>query len=303
MDTLIILQQMIVIAFLVLIGYVLYAKKIIDGRFQKQLSVLVADFTNPAMILATIINGKITATRRDLLSALLIAAVIYACLCALGVIVPRFLGVPPEDRRFYHMMTVYTNTGFIGIPLAQAVLPANAMIYVIVFNIMFSVYLYTHGVLVLSGSGRFSFRRFFSPGTIMAVITLLVYWFDITVPRIPANLATYLGNATVFLTMLMLGASIAQQSVRESVKDQVVWRYTVYRMLILPAVMTLIMKQLIGNRDLVQAYCLMLALPAANMPLILAEKEGYPTRTLSRVILVTTLVSFFTITLLLSLLF
>ena len=302
METIVILQQMAVIACLVLIGYGTYKKKVIDNRFCRQLYVLIVDFTNPALMISAVLSGEITASRKDVLTALLIAAVLYAILCVLGATVPRFLGVEQEDRRFYHLLTVYTNTGFIGIPLATAILPENAMIYVIVFNIMFSIYMYTHGVLVLGGEG-IQLKKLISPGTIAAIAALLIYWFRIPVPDMPANFVHYLGNSTTFLTMIMLGASIAQQSIIACFKDKVVWRYIIYRMLLLPAVLILALKAMHLNPDMILAYCLMLALPAANMPLILAEKEGYPTATLSKVILTTTLVSFFTITCLLSVLF
>ena len=293
---------MAVIACLVLIGYGTYKKNIIDNRFCRQLSVLIVDFTNPALMISAVISGDITASRRDVLTALLIAAVVYALLCVLGAVMPRFLGVHQEDRRFYHLMTVYTNTGFIGIPLATAILPENAMIYVIIFNIMFSIYMYTHGVLVLGGEG-INLKKVISPGTVAAIVALLIYWFRVPVPDMPASFVQYLGNATTFLTMIMLGASIAQQSIIKCFQDKIVWNYIIYRMLALPATMTIVLKHMKLNPDMILAYCLMLSLPAANMPLILAEKEGYPTATLSKVILTTTLVSFFTITFLLSVLF
>ena len=302
LETFVILQQMAVIACLVLIGYGTYKKNIIDNRFCRQLSVLIVDFTNPALMISAVISGDITASRRDVLTALLIAAVVYALLCVLGAVMPRFLGVHQEDRRFYHLMTVYTNTGFIGIPLATAILPENAMIYVIIFNIMFSIYMYTHGVLVLGGEG-INLKKVISPGTVAAIVALLIYWFRVPVPDMPASFVQYLGNATTFLTMIMLGASIAQQSIIKCFQDKIVWNYIIYRMLALPATMTIVLKHMKLNPDMILAYCLMLSLPAANMPLILAEKEGYPTATLSKVILTTTLVSFFTITFLLSVLF
>ena len=132
----IILRQMAVLAVLVLIGFFSFKKEIIDRKFCRQLSVIITDFTNPALILSVVATGDFSATRRELLTALLIAAGIYALLCVLGALIPGLLGVRPEDRRFYHLLTVYTNTGFIGIPLAQAVLPGSTMVYVVIFNIM-----------------------------------------------------------------------------------------------------------------------------------------------------------------------
>ena len=304
MSMLVILQQMAVIAILVLVGMYLHKKDIIDENTAKKLSVIVMDVVNPALIMSCVLSGGMETTHRDLLNAIGVAVVLYTVLCVLGFLIPKVLPVPKKEQKFYHMMTVYTNVGFIGIPVGKAVLSNSAMLYVIVCNVMYCLLFYTHGVTVLGGRGeKVNLKKILSPGTIMALLTLLIFWFDITLPTVLSSSIIYIGNATVFLSMALLGVSIAKFPLKEGLKDKNIWIYIAIRMLAVPVVLVLILKTLSFRTEMVQAFCLMAAMPGANLPLIQAEKIGEDTEILSRGIMVTTVLCFITITLLMSLLF
>lgn len=304
MSTWIILQQMAVIAILVCIGVYLYKKNVIDEVTSKKMSTIVMDIVNPALVMSCVITGDMNMSHRDLLQAVGVCVVLYAFLCVLGVILPRILPIQPSERKYYNMMTVYTNVGFIGIPLAKAILSDSAILYVIICNVIFCLLFYTHGVQVLSGKKeKVQWKRIFTPGTIMSCLTLVLFWFDITLPAVLANSIVYVGNATVFLSMCLLGVSIAKSSVKEGFKEKGLWLYIMLRMLLVPIAFGYILRLLGFEGEMVQAFCLMLAMPVANLPLIQAEKTGEDTALLSRGIIVTTLVSFFTVTLVMSLLF
>ena len=304
----IILQQMGVICILVLIGVYLYNKKIIDGSNSQKLSAIVVDVCNPALIMASILSGNITATRSDLITAIYLGAAFYLLLVILGFVIPRVLKSEPANRKFYNLMTVYTNTGFLGIPIAKAILPDNAIIYVIVINVFYSLLFYTHGMAVLhSGLDKNTgikrknpLLSILNPGTVMAILSLVVFWFDLTPPPIIANTIQYIGNATVFLSMALLGVSIARSSFFKSFKNIKIWFYIVLRMIIVPVVIVLVMKLLNFDNDATLALCLMAAVPAGSLPMIQAEKMGLDTELLSSSIAMTTFISIFSITALMS---
>ena len=303
----VILQQMGVIFILVAIGFYLYKRGIIDSVSSKKLSTIVVDVCNPAMIMASILSGNITATHKDLIIAAALGASFYAFLVLLGFIIPHLLKVKPDKRKFYNLMTVYTNTGFLGIPVAKAILPPNAVIYVIVINIFYSLLFYTHGLMIL-GKGKDSDGRkkppilnVFNIGTVMAIFSLFVFWFNLKLPPILANTVEYIGNATVFLSMALLGVFVARSNFLNSIKDFRIWIYIVIRMLIIPVAIVFIMKALGFDKTAILAMCLMGTVPVGNLPMIQAEKIGEDTSILSSGIAVTTVVSGFTITLLISL--
>ncbi len=303
----IILQQMGVICILVSIGIFLEKKGIVDSLTSRRLSAVVVDICNPALILASILGGNMTAERRDLIYAAGLGLAFYALLVVIGLFMPRLLRVEPDKRKFYNLMCVYTNTGFLGIPVARAILPANAILYVIVINIFYSLLFYTHGLAVL-GKGenetespkRSPFLSILNPGIIMAVISLVVFRFNITLPPIIANTVEYVGNSTVFLSMVLLGASIARSNLFSSLKNVRLWVFIALRLVALPILIVLILKAFNFDKTATLAMCLMAAVPVGNLPMIQAEKKSMDTSILSSAIAVTTAVSMITITILIA---
>ncbi len=302
MSTVVIVQQMGVIVILVAIGMFLYHKKIVDNSVSPKLSAIVVDVCNPALIMGSIFSGNFTATHRDLLEAILLGAVFYLFLAGFGFVLPLLLRAKKEERRFYNLMTVYTNVGFIGIPVARAILPDKAILYVIVCNVMYALLFYTHGITVLShGKEKLKLSNLFSPGTIMAVLSLVICWFDYTPPQIITSSITYIGNATVFLSMALLGVSIARSKIQSGFRQIRIWGYIAVRMVLLPIAMFFVLRAIGCDEITILGFCLMAAMPIGNLPLIQSEKMGEDTTILSGAITVSTIVSMVTITLLMML--
>ncbi|MCR5147391.1 MAG: AEC family transporter [Eubacterium sp.] len=293
----VVLQQMGVIVILVTVGIYLYKRKIVDDTVSQRISVIVMDICNPALVLASILTGNIDAGHGELLSAILFGIGFYAGLMVLGAVIPILLRAKKDKRRFYNLMVVYTNVGFIGIPVARAILPDNAILYVIVCNVMYCLLFYTHGITVLSnGREKMNIKKVFSPGTIMSVFSLVVCWFKLTLPPIISSSISYIGNTTVFLSMMLLGVSIARSDILKGLKQIPVWGYIVVRMIALPIAMFFIMKAAGCDDIMTLGFSLMAMMPVGNLPLIQSEKIGEETETLSNAITVTTIVSVFTIT-------
>lgn len=301
MNTTIVLQKMGVISILVIIGIYLYKSEVVDNIVSKKISIIVMDICNPALILASILSGNITATHDDLITAMILGAIFYLSLVLIGFIFPSIIKADSNNSRFYNVMTVYTNVGFIGIPVARAILPENAILYVIVCNVMYSLLFYTHGIVILSnGKEKMSIGKMFSPGTIMAILALVVFWFNIKPPLIISNSITFIGNATVFLSMTLLGVNIARSEITKGLKNIRIWIYIVLRMILLPIFMFFSLKAINCDSVTILALCLMALMPIGNLPLIQAEKTGKDTSLLSSSIALTTVVSIFTITILMT---
>ncbi len=301
----IILQQMGVICILVSIGIFLQKNGVIDNLTSKKLSAIVVDVCNPALIMASILGGNVTAGHKELVYAAGLGIAFYLVLMIIGQFLPRFLKVAPDKRRFYNLMCVYTNTGFLGIPIAKAILPPNAIIYIVVINIFYCLLFYTHGLAVIGSDDNSSgdssnLRQVFNPGTVMAILTLIVFLLVINLPPILANTVEYVGNSTVFLSMTLLGVSIARSNFMNSLKNWRIWAFIALRMILFPIIVVLILKSVSFDKTATLAMCLMAAVPVGNLPMITAEKKGMDTTILSSAIAVTTVVSILTITVLIA---
>ena len=298
-----VLQQMGVIAVLVAIGFFSGKRGIVNSVSSKSISTLIMDICNPALMLTSVLSGNIRADHTELLTAGAVAVIFYAVLVLIGFVLPPLLRVENDKRRFYNMMCVYTNVGFIGIPVAHAILPPDGMLCVLVCNVMYSLLFYTHGVAVLSGNKeKIRPSQILSPGTITAVISILIVWFQISLPEMVNETIAYVGNATVFLSMLLLGVSIARTGLSDGIKNIRIWLFILVRMIALPALLAIILRALQLDPVLIAGMCLMATMPVGNLPLIQAEKTGEDTSILSRGIAITTIMSMATITVFMSIL-
>ncbi len=299
MDAGIVAQQMGMIVILVAVGFYLYKRKIVDDRMSQKLSVIVIDICNPAMILSSMISGQVDANHTELLIALGVGGAFYLLLVILGVLIPRLLRVPKDKRRFYNVMTVYTNVGFIGLPVTKAILPDDAFLYAVVCNVMYALLFYTHGVSALSGGReKMNLRKVFSPGTIAAILGILACWFRFVPPEIIRGSVGHIGNATVFLSMSLLGVSIARSNIGRGLKDLRLWGFVALRLILVPIALFFALKGFGMDSMLILGFTLMALMPVGNLPLIQAEKTGEETETLSNGIAITTIVSMVTITVL-----
>lgn len=301
MSTIVTLEQMGVITILVTIGIYLYKREVIDNTTSQKISVIIMDICNPALILASMLSGNVSATHEDLIEALIIGALFYIFLVILGFILPIILRVERDNQRFFNLMTVYTNVGFIGIPVARAILPENAILYVIVCNVMYSLLFYTHGITILGrGKEKMNLKKVLSPGTIMALLALVVFWFNLKPPLIISSSISYIGNATVFLSMALLGVSIARSDITKGLKNIRIWAYILIRMILVPVALFFILRAAHCDDITILGICLMAEMPIGNLPLIQSEKMGEDTELLSSAITVSTIASMATITVLMS---
>ncbi|MCR4793385.1 MAG: AEC family transporter [Lachnospiraceae bacterium] len=301
MGSLVVIKQMSVIAVLVGIGIFLQKKGVLSEKSTPVISRIVVDICNPALTVSAILTGNITVTHRDFLIGVLVSAVIYLVFILLGYIIPVLIRVPKDEKKFYTLMTIYGNVGFLGIPVARAILPENAMLYVIICNVFYCLLFYTHGIIALSrGREKMNLRKVLSPGVLMAVVALFIFWYDLEFPEVVVKTVDYIGCPTVFLSMLILGATVGRSNIAREVKDIRLWLFILIRMVAVPIAAVLVLRALSAPDDMIRTFCLMCAVPVGNLPMIQAEKSGERTDILSRGIIVTTVFSFLSITLLMS---
>ena len=293
---------MSVIAILVGIGIWLQKRDVLNDKSTPFLSRIVVDICNPALIVSSIVSGNISVSHRDFLNGVGISAAVYFLFILLGYIVPHIVRIPKDERKFYTLMSIYGNVGFLGIPVARAILPENCMLYVIICNVFYCLLFYTHGVVALSsGKEKMNLKKVFSPGVLMSLFALVIFWFDLKLPDMIVNTIQYIGNPTVFLSMILLGAAVGRSKFFEAVKDLKLWIFILIRHVTVPVAVVILLGALHVQEEMIRTFCLMCAVPVGNLPMIQAEKTGERTDVLSKGIIVTTVFSFFSITILMSL--
>lgn len=316
MSIIIVLRQMIMIFILIGIGVILYKKEMLSEMTSKQISGIIINVTNPALLICSAFREEPKVSVQELGAALGIYLIVYALLIAVSFLIPRILRVPHRYHYAYQMLTIFGNVGFIGIPLASAVLGARCLIFVSIYNLIFNVLIYTFGISLLQRaaarqaadagvsthadnaqtlSGADVWKKLINAGTVSAAATIIFYLGNFQVPAIVSSTLTYMGEATTLLSMLVLGASVAQMALRDIFSHPKLYGFTLLRQILVPIACILLLRPFIQNPMILNTLALMLAVPAGNMPLMLSKQLHVETDTISQGIILTTLLSLVTI--------
>lgn len=306
MSITVVLQQMIMIFILIGIGMLLYKKDMLSEATSKQISGIIVNVTNPALLICSAFRDGPKMSLRELGTALVVFLVVYTILIAVGFLIPYILRVPNKYRYCYQMLTVFGNVGFIGIPLASAVLGAESLIFVSIYNLIFNILIYTFGISVLQRAAERQtdttdrnktkhWKKLINAGTVSAVATIVFYLGDFHVPVIASSTLTYMGQATTLLSMLVLGASVAQMALKDIFSHPKLYGFVLLRQILVPIGCIMLFRPIIGNTLTLNTMALMLAVPAANMPLMLSKQLHVETDTIAQGIILSTILSLVTI--------
>lgn len=300
MSGFVVLQQMILIFLLILTGFVLYKKGIISAYASKDLSALVVNICSPGLIIVSMFEDLSSVSRDSVILVGIIGICFFLFLSVLEFLFVKIFKIPVQERVSYILMTVFGNLGFIGIPVALAIIGPESMVYVIVFNFLFNVYIYTFGVMLLkkgSNGVRTSLKDILSPGLLACIVAFCIYWFDIQLPKEVETAAGYYGNACTLLSMLVIGISMADMKVKSVLRNTRFLLFTVLRFLVFPILLALFLKPVLPDFTMRATIVLMAALPVGNLSAMLANQYGKDSKVIAEGIIVTTLLSVVTITL------
>ncbi|HJC11674.1 MAG TPA: AEC family transporter [Candidatus Blautia merdigallinarum] len=300
MSGLVVLEQMAMIFILILTGFVLYKKKMISDSASKDLSALVVNVCSPGLIIVSMFNDLSQIPRENVVFVGVIAVIFYIFLILFGYFLVWVLKVPDSLRNAYVLMTVFGNTGFIGIPVALAIIGPESMVYVIVFNFLFNLTIFTFGIMLLKkdteGKKR-TWKDYLSPGLIVCIAAFLIYWFQLGLPEEIETLAGYYGNACTLLSMIVIGISLAGMKVRDMMQNKRLLAFVIIRFIAFPVILALALRPVLPDLLIRATVVLMAALPVGNFPAMLCEQYGRDPKPIAEGIVVTTILSVFTITL------
>ncbi|MGC3953044.1 MAG: AEC family transporter [Propionicimonas sp.] len=149
---------------------------------------------------------------------------------------------PDQNRRTaLRFGTTYSNVGFLGIPLAQALLGNDGVFYVVAFVVAFNIFAWTHGVALFGGPREGARQNrllevLLNPNLIATVVGLVCF---VTSWRFPDLLGQAIGHVAVMntpLSMMVVGANLAAISLRSVFRDRDAWLGMLARNLVVPLV-------------------------------------------------------------------
>lgn len=297
----IIVNQIIIFAILMLIGFIAAKKKIIAEEALKALSDLVIKIILPALIFSIVAGSGVTL--EDFLISGRFAIVVVLCYLLLiiaGVTTSKMCKLTGKTSNVFIALATFGNMGFMGIPLIQAIFNEPiANVCISVYTIIDMAFLWTLGVYLCSrhkeeSSSLSAMKNMINPTTIALFLALFILIFRIQVPDLLMNTVAGIGGMSKYLTLIYLGASLAYVSVNNLIKKPSIFVLVLVKMLTIPVLVYLLLGSFLPQTPKT-IITLLVGLPAMTTIAMIAKSYESDDVFSTEVIFVTTLFSLVTI--------
>lgn len=286
-------EKVAVLFLMISVGFGCSKFRVITQRGAAQITTILMYIVTPCLIVSSLQDTIGTVSMQAIAVASGVAALSDIVAIAAGTLLFR----KSEDRRkkVLRFASVYSNCGFMGLPLVQAVLGNQGVVYASVYMSVYNVFVWTHGYAMMSGDGKISLKKIFlNPGVIGLAVGLPLFAFSVDLPDVIEAPLSGFSSLNTPLAMLVIGTYIAKVNLRELFLDKDVYWVSFYRLVLVPAVFLGVLA-LLKPEPMVLMSCMMLAsAPTAGNTVLFAAMYGSDVKLASKTVTITTLLSIFT---------
>ena len=239
---------------------------------------------------------------KDLLLLPLLGAGMMAFGYAAGFLFKNLLFDRSRERTgtLHHICSI-NNYVFLPIIVINSLWGGERVGLLLVMNVGFTIAFWTFGILAFAGKITFKeiLQKVFSINIIAVFAALVFLLGGIPVPKVLAGVSSMVGQLAVPLMLILTGAALYEcfGSLRENLKDAFIT--VLIRLFILPVILLFILKSLPISRDLYEISAVIATMPAASASVLVAARYGGSKEFAGQAILLTTVLSIFTVPLLL----
>ncbi len=288
--------QMLALLLMIGAGYFITKQGMLDEHTNKQMSKLLVDVFNPLLIVASAANSVGLISQAAMRTVGLIAAGMFAIFILAGMLLVPVFERDRDQQKIFQLMFVFSNLGFIGIPVVSSIVGAEYVVYVTEFILIYTILLYTYGVALLSR--RFSLsslKEMINPGTVLGVAAMVIIIWEIQIPDFLKTAATYLGNVTSPMALVAIGFNLAHSDLKKTFGQVRLYLFAIVKLLILPLLLLPLLRLITNDLPLISVCMVMFGMPVGNIPVMLGMGKGIDVSTGSAAIILTTVLCVFTI--------
>lgn len=295
-------EQILVLFLILIVGYISRRVNIIDDRMTKGLSNMLLKLALPALIIDSLQQSFSRELLKQSGQILIISLFVYAASCLVAFFFTKLVKAPSNQIGVLRFAILFSNVGFMGYPVVQAVFGREALFYAAVYNLPFNLLVFTLGILVInlgSDNGRrIHWRMFVNPALISVLIGFILFVCSIRLPGAVATTVKDVGALTTPLSMIMIGALLFNSDPRQVFGNWRVYAVSLVRLLLIPLGVWAVLRMFVSQPIMVGVPTIIAAMPVAANTAILAEEYDANPQLASQVVFISTLLSIVTIPLL-----
>lgn len=263
-----ILKTVLGLLMLLSIGFLCSKVSLIDETAEKKLTGLLLKVVQPVYLFVAYQRAFDRGLLKDFLICMAMAAAAFLIMILLPYL---FFKKGSRDREVGLLLTAFPNVGFFGIPLISGIYGAEGVFFLTTMITMFNLLLWTYGVILMSGrrdSLKSTLKRLISPSLIAIVAGLICFSLGLSLPEVITSPLKKLGDMNSPLAMLVSGAVVARANFKQGLRDPMVYKISLLRVLVLPMAVALCLFWLPVNPMLIYIVVLSSGFSVGSAPLM-----------------------------------
>lgn len=294
------LNQIVVMFLLILIGYICYKTKLIDEATNKKLSDILLNLINPIVILVSYQRDANIEVMKGLLISFVLAAVthFFGILASYTLIRKKH-----SDNVLERFSCIYTNCGFMGIPIVGGMFGSEGVFYLTAYITVFNIFVWTQGVTMMVGKQdkKMLLKTLISPTIIAVFIGLILFIAQIKLPDVMNQALNSISATNTPFAMLVAGVTIAQTNIVKIFSKVRIYYVCFIKLLVIPVLLLLIYSRFSMDKIVITTALLASACPTGATGTLFAIKYGKNAYYASELFAITSLLSLATIPLVMQL--
>lgn len=237
--SLILMREIVQLFIILLMGYIIVRAKLLRPEDSRSLSVVMVYLLTPCVI----INAFQVEYTPQVMAGLIFSFAISIAAHILFPLLTRLLAGPLHLDVIERTAVIYTNAGILVIPLVNALLGPEYVIYSCAFIVVQQVLIWTHCRSLLCGTRGMEWRKLFLNVNIIAIVAgCALFLLRVPLPALINDTLGTLGDMFGPLGMLLAGMVIADTPLRRLFTTPRNYLPVLLRLLAFPLVTVLLLR-------------------------------------------------------------
>ena len=174
---------------------------------------------------------------------------------------------------------VFSNCGFMALPLQQAILGDDGVFYGAAYVAMFNIFMWTYGLLRMSGKRELkaALKAVVNPGIIGTIVGIILFAFSIKLPTVLASSVSFLAALNTPVPMLVIGYHLVHANLRRVLTDKDAYIAMLFRLVLIPLAVMGVMILLRVDPVITTATVIAVSAPVAAFTTMMSTKYGHDT--------------------------
>lgn len=298
MDINVVIQKLIMLLFIMILGYIAKKKKILTDEYTKGFSILIVNITLPCLLVSSMLSKGNKASTKEILYIIFLGTIIFGSMVLISNLIVKIFKASPSQDGIYRFCTMQNNNIFMGFPIIESLLGASSLFYAAILNIPSSIYMFSLGIFYIK---RYKTKEKLSPygliniGIITSITCTILYLSGFTLPLLLQEGFSSVGNMTVPLSMIVLGACLANIPFKEVITEKKLYLFALIKMVLIPFVFFYLISVTNLSKDILYTIIITLAMPGPTLCVSLAIEYEADVDLASKYVFLSTVLSLITI--------